>query len=298
MTLGLLVISAVSVDGAFAQSKSLNLSGPYLGQELPGLKPTVFAPNIVSTPNWEISGTFSPDLKEFYFIREVEKDNKHQQEFVVLESKNNQWYERVISPRIGQPFISPDNQIMHLGRGYKERMDKGWSDTKRLGEDFMSFRIMQLTASNKGTYVFDEATRDGKGLLRYSRLINGKRETPKPLSKTINTGKWNAHPFIAPDESYIIWDGQRNSEVRNADLFISFRQSDGSWGEAVHMGKEINTPSGEWGAKVTPDGKYLFFNRKVGEVEIKNNKGELEMVANSDVFWVDAEVINRLRPKA
>lgn len=63
---------------------------------------------------------------------------------------------------------------------------------------------MGLTVSSKGTYVFDEATRDGKGVLRYSRLVDGKREAPRPLSKVINTGKWNGHPFIAPDESYIM----------------------------------------------------------------------------------------------
>ncbi len=26
--------------------------------------------------------------------------------------------------------------------------------------------------------------------------------------KEINTGTWNAHPYIAPDESYLMWDGE------------------------------------------------------------------------------------------
>jgi len=35
-------------------------------------------------------------------------------------------------------------------------------------------------------------------------------------------GKYNAHPFIAPDEAYIIWDGERDSGYGDTDLYISF----------------------------------------------------------------------------
>ena len=91
-------------------------------------------------------------------------------------------------------------------------------------------------------------------------------------------------PFIAPDETYIIWDGQRDSAVRNAELYISFRQKDGSWGEAIKMGDTINTEASEFAASVTPDGKYLFFNRNMGP-------------GNPDTFWVDAQIIETLRPK-
>lgn len=298
LLIGLLATQMLAVDKAYSQTKPLNLSGPYLGQKLPDLKPEVFAPNIVSTPGWEVSGVFSPDLKEFYFIRGEQIKDKFQQEFVVIENIDNQWHERIISGRIGQPFISLDGNTMHLGKRYKQRTSEGWSDIKDLSEDFGKYRIMRLTSSKKGTYVFDEAIRDGKGKLRYSRLVNGKREAPKPLGKNINAGQWNAHPFIAADESYIIWDGQRVSDVRNADLFISFRQSDGTYGEAIPMGPEINTPSSEAGARVSPDGKFLFFNRKVGEFETKDGKGGIKTLSNIDIFWVDASIIDKLKPKS
>ena len=141
---------------------------------------------------------------------------------------------------------------------------------------------MRVTSSNSGMIVMDEAKNDST--LRYSHMVDGKWEAPNPLPATINTGQFNAHPFIAPDESYIIWDGQRNSEVRNADLFVSFKQADGSWGEAIKFDERINTPSADFAAQVTPDGKYLFFNRSVGP-------------DNTDTFWVDAQIIEELRPK-
>ncbi len=282
-TLLLLSLSMMS-SCSHAQDEPPVLEGPYLGQTPPGLTPEPFAPGVVSTKGWEVSGVFTPDMKEFYFIREVDAETNPRQEFVVFENKNNRWHESVVSPRVGQPFISPDGKTMHLGRRYKDRIGDGWSEIKSLGSPFEEIRIMRLTASSKGTYVFDEATRDGNGVLRYSRLIDGKREKPKPLSKEINTGKYNAHPFIAPDESYVIWDGQRDSPVRNADIFISFKKSDGSWGEAIKMGDKINTGASEFAAFVSPDGKYLFFNRNVG-------------LDNTDTFWVDAQIIENLKPK-
>ncbi|WP_217491860.1 hypothetical protein [Aquimarina megaterium] len=204
---------------------------------------------------------------------------------VVIKNENNRWIESLVAlGRVGEPSISPDGKIMYLGNKYKERTDSGWSAVKSLGSSFENIPIMRLTASSKGTYVFDERTRNGNGVLRYSRLIDGKREKPKALPKEINTGKWNAHPFIAPDESYIIWDGVRESGYGKADLYISYRQKDGSWGAAINLGDKINTEFEDAFGSVTPDGKYFFFYRGVSQ-------------GNLDIFWVDAQFIEDLRPK-
>lgn len=284
-----LIATALLTSGAvLASDKAAPLEGPYLGQPTPGLTPVPFAPGVISTTGWEVNGVFGPEMKSFFFIREVDLDTTPKQEFVTYELKDNRWHEKVLSPRIGQAIFSPDGQTMHLGRRYKERTDDGWSDIKTLDERFTSLRIMRLTSSNVGTYVFDEAGMpDGDGIIRYSRLVDGKRQDPQPFGKEINTGTWNAHPFIAPDESYIIWDGKRDSGYGHSDIYISFRQNDGSWGEAINMGDKINTPAWEAGASVTPDGKYLFFNRNMGS----------DKYENVDIYWVDAKIIEELRPK-
>ncbi|WP_438423609.1 hypothetical protein [Aquimarina macrocephali] len=267
------------------------IESPYFGQKPPGLIPEPFAPGMVTTEEWQWSGAFTPDLKEFYFIREVgETEEDKKMKFVVIQNKNNKWQESVISPRVGEPFISPDGKTMHLGTRYKERTETGdWSKIKSLDVPFKDFPIMLLTASAKGTYVFDSM---GEGILRYSRLIDGEREEPKQFGKEINTGRSNAHPFIAPDESYILWDGRRDSGYGNADIYISFQQQDGSWGEAINLGDKINTESSEAGAFVSPDGKYLFFNRNVGKTKPTDRYDDV------DIFWVDAKVIKNLRPKS
>lgn len=262
-------------------SDSLTTEASYLGQKPPGLKAEVFAPGIVTTEHMEFFGSFTPDLKEFYFNRKGGKYKKPT--LVVIQYKNNRWSESVVSPAeasVGEPSISPDGNTIYLDSRYIERTNSGWSAVKSLGAPFKDIPIMRLTASTNGTYVFDE--REEIGTIRYSRLIDGKREAPKALGKEINTGKWIAHPFIAPDESYLIWDSEREGGYGDSDLYVSFRQEDGSWGPAINLGKDINTEREDIYGSVTPDGKYLFFHTYLG-------KGK------ASIFWVDAEVINRLR---
>lgn len=284
----LLLASLISLHTVLAQeSKDAPiLEGPYLGQEPPGAVAEAFAPGVVSTEHRELSGFFTPDMSEFYLVREGGKYEKFT--LTVFKQINNQWQEFVVSPRVGRPITSPDGKTMHLGKKYMERTDTGWSEVKSLGSPYEEIRIMRLTSSLKGTYVFDEAGYpEGDGVIRFSRLIDGEREEPKPFGKEINTGMWNAHPFIAPDESYILWDGERDSGYGDSDIYISFRQEDGAWGEAMNLGDKINTDAWEASATVTPDGKYLFFNRNVS----KEEDGD-----NVDLFWVDAQIIETLRP--
>jgi hypothetical protein len=272
----ILVISSKSES----QDKIPVLEGTYLGQNPPGLIPELFSPDLIKTEHREAEAAFSPDLKEFYFRRRGGEYKKNT--LVVMQYQDNKWIESVVPPKAGEPFVSLDNKTLYLGKKLRDRTDEGWSEVKSIGPMFANFRIMRLTASAKSTYVFDEATRDGKGGLWYSRLLNSKREVPKPLN--IDIGQWGAHPFIAPDESYLIWDDQRQSGYGDADLYISFRQNDGSWGASINLGDKINTQYAEAYGSVSPDGKYLFFHRGYG-----GDRG--------DIYWVDAKIIKDLKPK-
>lgn len=259
-------------------------TGPYLGQTPPGLTPQAFAPGIVTTEFYELNGVFTPDMREFYLIRNGGEYEKPM--LVVFKNENNRWHESEVALRKGTPFISPDGKTMHLGKRYRQRTGSGWTEVKLKEKPFVDLPIMRLTASIQGTYFFDEFKRDYTGDIRYSRLINGKYEEPKLLGKIINTGR-NFHPLIAPDESYLIFDGTREGGYGGSDLYISYVQQDGSWGEPINLGDRINTNEWEASANITPDGKYMFFNRNI-------NPGSYD---NVDIMWVDAGFIEELRPE-
>ncbi|NQZ82326.1 MAG: PD40 domain-containing protein [Colwellia sp.] len=279
-----IMLSLLSVLMASCANHSQNdtpmLNSHYLGQKPPGLIPELFAPSIIKTDFREAEAAFSPDLKEFYFRRRGGEYKNNT--LVVIQYKDNRWVESVVPPRAGEPFISTDGKTLYLGSKYREKTSFGWSEVKSLGAPFKDIPIMRLTVSSKGTYYFDEATRIGN--IRYSRLIDGKREKPKSLNKDIDMGEMKAHPFIAPDESYLIWDDEKEGGQGDNDLYISFREKDDSWGAAINLGDKINTEFAEAYGSISPDGKYFFFHRSFG--------GD-----TGDIFWVDAQIIENLRPK-
>lgn len=279
LLIGLFIFTATLSANSYGNNKVSFLEGPYVGQTPPSDIPKAFTPSQRSPDRRDHSGFFTPDMKSFYFTRRNNKDGKWSLRVFNLE--NNQWHESLVGPRVGRPITSPDGNTMHLGKHYMERTKTGWSEIKSLGAYFKDFRIMRLMSSAKGTYYFDDANESTP--IHYSSLINGKYTKPKAVN--IDFGDWNAHPFIAPDESYLIWDEQGENGYGKADLFISFRQKDGTWGAAINFGETINTTASESGAIVTPDGKYLLFNRFVND-------------QNAGMYWVDAQIIETLRAKS
>ncbi|WP_024772988.1 hypothetical protein [Aquimarina macrocephali] len=292
----LILAFVISINTAFTQGNSENdpnfsvLETAYFGEKPPSLIPVEFAPAILSPEGLFEGGSFSPDMKEYYFTR---KNGKYKNRtFFVIRYENNRWGNES-ETYIRWPQFSADGKIMYIGKEYRERTDTGWSELKSPGE-FLKDMAHGRSVSSNGTYYFTVYKKEdkGKGSMRYSRLIDGKRENPVKMSREINTGKDIAHPYIAPDESYLIWDVVREDGHGQADLYISFKKKDGSWLPAMNMGSTINTEMQESAPHVTHDGKYLFFTR--GEWKV-NEDGSTNYVGKR--YWVDALVIENLRPK-
>ena len=286
-----LLLSLLMMSGCSHSQNTIPIAeGPYLGQKPPGSTAEIFAPSIVNTKdNREVGGMFAADMNEFYFIRRPLGEESSSNELVVLEFKNNQWRESIAKQGVSGTSISPDGKTFYLDTQYMERTNAGLSEPKSLGAPFKDIDIMRLSGSSNGTLYFDTFTPELDTPLRYSRMIDGKYEQPKSLGPQFGIGKYNAHPFIAPDESYIIWDSRRESGYGTSDLYISFRAEDGTWGPAINMGDKINTVAAENHPNVSPDGKFIFFDRRNGERIYGQKK--------VDIYWVDAQIIETLRPK-
>ena len=283
----LLLIPVFILSLISCNTKKQNISGsdfpplehPFFAQKPPGSIPEVFAPRVVSAAQSE-HGNFAPSTKEIYFRKYDEglKDSA----LVAIQYKDNGWTETFTVPR-GE--ISPDGKILYKGNEYRERTSSGWSNVKSLGAPFDSIPIMRLMASSKGTYYFDDVSSFGDESpmvnIRYSRLIDDIHEKPRTLNFDMGT-TLQFHPFIAPDESYLIFDSR--PEGGDNDIYISFRQKDGSWGAAINLGDTINTEYSDVYGSVTSDGKYFFFRRTLSD-------------GKKNTMWVDTGFIEALRPK-
>ena len=285
----LLLLVSLSFNACKIEKDKLNQTS-YFGEKPPSLVPKLFAPEIVSPEGLFEGGNFSMDMKEFYFSR---KNGKYKERtFFVIRYENNTW-ENESETDIRWPLFSPDGNTMYVGKEYRVRTETGWSEPKELGEFVKEQAHGKSVASNGNFYFpFFKKVDKGHGNLGYSRLINGKYENPVKLNTEINTGEYIAHPYIAPDESYLMWDVERKDGHGQSDIYISFRQKDGSWLTPINMGSIINTELQESSPSVTPDGKYLFFTR--GEWKTKDD-GSSYFVGKS--YWVDAQVIENLKPK-
>jgi Tol biopolymer transport system component len=111
----------------------------------------------------------------------------------------------------------------------------------------------------------------------------GAYTTVESLGNRVRTTSGESEPFVSPDESYLIFISQtRPGGIGGWDLWITFREKDGSWTEPSNLGPDVNTADDEYGPRVTPDGQYLFFTRE--------RRGR-----TMDIYWVSARVIDRLR---
>lgn len=267
------------------------LKDRYFGEKPPGLIPKPFNPQIVSPDGWFEGGTFSPDMKKFYFTRKNGSYKKRT--FFVIRYDNNRW-DKASETDIKWPQFSADGNKIYYSKTYRERTDTGWLEPKSQ-DKFLKDMAHGMSISSKETFYFAVYKKEDRGIngsIYSSCFIVDKNENPVRLGSEINTGKYIAHPYIAPDESYLIWDVVRDDGFGQADIYISFKKKDGSWLPATNMGDKINTAEQESGASVTPDGKFLFFSRTK---EIKRDDGSIYEVVKP--YWVDAQVIENLRPK-
>ena len=140
-----------------------------------------------------------------------------------------------------------------------------------------------MSFTNEGTMYFSSnvhAPEKRKGYdfdIYYSKNIAGEFQKAVALSDSINTPRYEADVFVDPDESYIIFSANRLDGFGQGDLYISFKNSDGTWSKSKNMGRPINTEKHELCPFVSNDGKYLFY------------------ISNQDIYWVDAEIIERYR---
>lgn len=256
----------------------------YFGQKSPGINSELFAPGIISTEKYfEISCTLTPDGKEFYFTR---RGGEFGETNTILASKllNGTWTKPEVALFSGthfdyEPHISPDGNKLFFGTDRPAPVDaepgRGgniWF-VEREGDQWgvPAYHCSGMFASitTDGTlYV----TRGRDGVSR-QELKDGKYLNFVSLNDPINLPRADFHPFISPDESYVIFDSyDRPENIGSADLYISFRKKDGSWNDPDHLGDKINTEGWEGCPFVSRDGKYFFFTRE------------------GDIYWVSTKI--------
>jgi len=300
-----ILLFGLGLTGLQAQQAQVSpvLKGDYLGQPLPGDTPVVFARGIVSMDDREHwAPRFSPDGNEvFWWSIRQENADKWVDFHKTMRRVGGQWTAPEKSPFDGAPIYSCDGKRLYFGSKkegddltFVEKQGIGWSTPKSVGlvTRFPEVRFAYFPSiTRNGTLYFMgylEGARVNLGIYR-AELIKGEYAKPELLPAAINTpgdSMLNWTPYVAPDESYLIFCSRRMTPADDfGDLYVCFRQPDGTWTERISLGEPINSKELERFPCVSPDGKYLFFTR--------DTPGHDE-----DVYWVSSAIIDRLKAKA
>jgi hypothetical protein len=176
--------------------------------------------------------------------------------------------EASIAPDNARLFFTSDRTLSgappNISRlWYSDRTDTGWAAPLPIEQPLQDLTLLfPSVAQNRNLYL--SMTDNVNQWISVSRYIDGSYQEPEKLSDSVNFNSYTGHSFIAPDESYIIFDALDHMSGNNPcrDLYISFRKADSSWSQARSLGDTINTYNGnEVCPFVTRDNRYLFFSR-------------------------------------
>jgi len=283
--------------------RTIAMRGAYMGQPEPQRIPKMFAPNFISTEEYEFGSVFNSDATEFFYG--VDVNGKSEIRYSKL--TNGNWSQPITilshsSYGYNDPFLSPDDNRMYFisnraidGEGepkedidiwFVERTSDGWSEPVNAGSNINSSgEEYYISFTNTGTMYFSSNTNasgeagNSDQDIYYSKFVDGEFQKAVRLGDAINTPDYEADVFVDPEEKYLIFCAMRPDALGRGDLYISFKNANGTWSKSKNMGHVINTKNHELCPYVTSDGQFLFYT------------------SNEDIYWVSTETLDDLKPK-
>ena len=278
------------------------LEGPYLGQTPPGMTPEVFAPGIVCTDEIQGCSVFLEEGRIFiYNIFREGESFLYELEMVGerwtkprLSSLTSDYYDGdfTLSPD-GETLLFSSKRPLKKGDGEREfsdiwmvkRTETGWGQPSPLGAPINTEHHDAYPTLEKGGNLYFFA-RDrggyGKSDIFCSRLVEGVYQEPENLGPAINSDEHEWDPWIAPDGNFLVFCSTKSGGYGGDDIYVSFRERDGSWCKAINTGSRVNSTKSENRPYVSPDGKYFFYTSTIR--------------GNRDIYWVDVKIIEELKP--
>jgi hypothetical protein len=269
--------------------------GPYLGQVPPGPIPKVFAPGLIchngaGPHQCEAFGTFSADGNTFCFARG--------RDVFITENTNQGWttpkhieitiddywspWSPCLSPDANSIFCTVAERHPRIKRYdlYRcNRTSHGWTKPQRLGPP-LSSPAKEITcsfAANNSIYLGSGRKGHGKGII-WAIPFEG-NTWARAVHIDLNFPAGDAG--IAPDESFMVFTAiNLPGGYGHRDIYLTLHLPDGTWSKPRNLGPRINTAYIEHGPRISPDKKYLFFNRSNGwDYRIYS--------VHSDIYWVE-----------
>ena len=145
-----------------------------------------------------------------------------------------------------------DNQIGNLF--VSDFSDGTWGRLRKLNRNINTkyFESHACISSDGNTLYFSSNRPGGSGeldLYLSQKTVKGDWGPAVNLGNTINSPFNENHPFITENDSLLFYSSEGHYNMGGYDIFVSQRQTDGSWGKPENIGYPVNTTDDD-----------LFFN--------------------------------------
>ena len=278
-----------------------SVSGAYMGAAHPGTTPEYFADGFVNTP-MDMHGNivFAPHLDEAVWHpdrpkglylsrlmngvwtspREISFVNDLMHDAPCYSGDGNPLF--FAAAKIGKSGMTEDDRVYFV-----DRKDDGWTEARLLDTVFDSYAMHWQFSLDKSDNLYFGGNPKGieaRSDIWVARYKGGHYIAPVRLPEAINSEDGEFSPCMAPDESYMIFNRAvfPAGKPPRMSLYISFKSPDGLWTESKCLDSILNSRGLDLNARVSPDGKYLFFIRRG--------------TSKSGTYWVSTSVFDGLRP--
>lgn len=216
------------------------IRGPYLGQEPPGLEPEIFAPGLASTGENEAIAFFYPNERSVYFSG---KWASPQRSLHFTQEIDGQWTPPRLISLSGKTdfasFVTAFDGKLYFNTTWplptnQDTGDRNWNiwfvEPTQTGFD--EPQALPPTVNTKANEICPSIAADGtlyycaenengfgKVDVLFSRWADGEYSELENLGASINTefNEWD--PFIAPDQSYILFLSDRPDSYGDNDIY-------------------------------------------------------------------------------
>lgn len=317
----LTILSCQPVETAPASAEALR-RGEYPDGVLPGKSSQLFAAGLISTGLNERDAAFSSDGTLFYYTLMVGAAGT----IVEVKKEQGKWLAPEIASFSGtysdlEPFITPDGQRLYFVSNrpvnesdevadydiwYTNKVDDGWGEPVNLGPPVNTeANEFYPSLTDAGTLYFTvKPTGASNEDLFSSAFSDGAFQAPERLPEAINTDFDEFNALIDPAEQYILFSSYgRPDGMGGGDLYVSFKDQDGTWLQATNLGTSINSTGLDYCPAVTPDGAYFIFSsRRTIQTDTPRQTYQ-EMIERlrspgngaGDLYWMEMESIHALK---
>jgi outer membrane protein OmpA-like peptidoglycan-associated protein len=120
-----------------------------------------------------------------------------------------------------------------------------------------------INISQDGQWLIFAGNFSGQGYGDFDLYISYSTPTgwsePVNMGPNINTEYWETAPSLSPDKNALYFCSNRPGGFGGSDLYVSYRQPNGTWSAAQNMGPFINTAGDEQAPFIHADNQTLYF---------------------------------------